>query len=140
MPQYRDEFPARQISPADTPAGGTLVLVGTYFDCGDWLETEAFDRIVVCHNLAERNATLSERLRHIEANPSRPRVDLTFPSRFFKETLGLPGQVEYSPVDMELFRRALPIRTDGDRLTLGRHGIEAHRHSSIRTIRRSFAR
>ncbi len=126
MAQYRDEFPARQIGPTDAPTGGTLVLVGTYFACGNWLETNTFDRVVVCHNMAEQNASLSERLRQIEANPSRPRVDLTFPSRLFKETLGLPGQVEYSSVDLELFRRTRPMRTDRDRLTVGRHG-RAHR-------------
>lgn len=111
----------RRISPHDVPAGGTLVLIGTYFDCGDWLETQPFDRVVICHNLATQSHSLENRLAQIESNPARPEVRLTFPSALFKDTAGLPGRVEFSPIDLTKFRRT---RAHGPnrRLTIGRHG------------------
>jgi glycosyl transferase family 1/SEC-C motif-containing protein len=113
--------PLRQITANDVPSGGALALIGTYFECGDWLEKEAFDRVVVCHNLSEQYGTLGRRLSQIEMNPSHPEVRLTFPSELFKQTSGLPGRVEYSPIDLAAFRCRVP-RTAGRRLTVGRHG------------------
>jgi Glycosyl transferases group 1 len=113
--------PVRQITADAVPAGGTLAIVGTYYDCGGWLETQAFDRIVVCHNLSEQHASLGRRLRQIEKNPSHPEVRLTFPSALFKATTGLPGTVEYSPVDLAALR-CRAVRTASRKLTVGRHG------------------
>ncbi|MDR3386671.1 MAG: glycosyltransferase [Rudaea sp.] len=121
LPLFSADFTIRQITRSDAPAGGTLVLIGTYFACGDWLEQAMFERVVICHNLSEQYPSLIERLIQIEQNPSCPAVALTFPSRLFKETIGLPGIVEYSPVDVEAFRRRAP-RAAGSRLTIGRHG------------------
>ncbi|MFC5490803.1 glycosyltransferase [Dokdonella soli] len=122
MPCHRNEFPVRHIAAGDAPAGGTLVLVGTYFACEAWLEASPFERVVICHNLAEQYANLASRLRQIEANPSRPRVELTFPSGLFQQTVGLPGRVEYSPVDMDAFRPERSRRVATGRLVIGRHG------------------
>jgi hypothetical protein len=118
---YTANFPARLITQNDAPSGGTLVLVGTYFSCGEWLEKATFDRIVICHNLAEEYPSLMARLIQIEENESHPRVELTFPSRLFKHAARLPGQVEYSPVDVTKFRRRAP-RTPSNNLIIGRHG------------------
>ncbi len=115
------KFPIREIAPNEVPSGGTLALIGTYFDCGDWLETEPFERIVICHNLSEQHGSLGRRLRQIEMNPSHPNVRLTFPSELFKQTTGLPGLVEYSPIDLAAFR-CRAVRTAGRTMTVGRHG------------------
>lgn len=118
----RAEAPIRIIAGQDAPRGGTLVLSGTYYRCGDWLQTSAFERVVICHNLSEQYADLAWKLSRLEANPSRPRVALTFPSVMFRRFTGLPGTVEYSPVDTEVFcppaARALECRP----LRIGRHG------------------
>lgn len=116
------DIPVRRIAADAVPSVGTLIVVGTYFDCGDWLQTQPFDRIVICHNLSEQHVTVLQRLRQIEANPSRPRVDLTFPSALFREISGLPGQVEYSPVDTAHFAGPRRPASADTPLRIGRHG------------------
>ena len=61
------------------------------------------------------------RLIQIEQNESRPSVELVFPSTFFKNATGLPGQVEHAPFDVMQFSRRAP-RTTGNNLVIGRHG------------------
>jgi len=119
---HREDVPVRRIAPDAVPSGGTLIVVGTYFDCGDWLQTQPFDRIVICHNLSEQHVTVLQRLRQIEANPSRPRVDLTFPSALFREVSALPGQVEYSPIDTAHFAGVRRPASADAPLRIGRHG------------------
>ena len=118
---YTAHFPVRLITQDDAPSGGTLVLVGTYFSCDEWLENSTFERIVICHNLADEYPSLMARLIQIEQNESRPSVELVFPSTFFKNATGLPGQVEYPPCDVTQFSRRAP-RTTGNNLVIGRHG------------------
>jgi len=119
---YRDSAPVRRIAPGEAPSGGTLVLIGTYFACGDWIETAPFDRVVICHNLAEQYAGLMERMIQIEENPHRPRADLVFPSALFRDTVGLDGPVEYASIDTNLFRRRAPRAHAGTAMVVGRHG------------------
>lgn len=120
-PVHAKERGIRVISSADAPADGTLVLIGTYYPCEDWLERGRFARIVICHNLVEQNQSLLRCLRQIERNPARPRVQLTFPSKLFRNLLGLPGVIEYSPVDLTQFQRKQEERI-GSGFTIGRHG------------------
>lgn len=124
LANYRASFPIRQINDHNAPAGGILILVGTYFDCGQWLEQAAFDSVILCHNLSEQYPSLMERLIQIEENHSHPRVKLTFPSQLFMQTTGLSGFVEYPPIDLNLFRRRKPRAVPGSstRLRIGRHG------------------
>jgi glycosyltransferase involved in cell wall biosynthesis len=116
------EAPIRLIEGADAPADRTLALIGTYYDCAGWLERGRFERIVVCHNLMEQNQSLLRRLRQIEDNPARPPVELTFPSRMFRDLLGLPGNAEYSAVDLARFRRTPRPAAANANLVIGRHG------------------
>jgi len=118
---HRAAAPIHCIGPDGAPAAGTLLLVGTYFDCGDWLETAAFERVVICHNLAEQYPTLMQRLIQIEQNPHRPRVELVYPSALFRRMLELSGRVEYAGVDLDLFRRR-GARSPTGALVVGRHG------------------
>lgn len=122
LPTHGAEAPLRMIAGGNAPAGGTLVLVGTYFDCGDWLEQAPFERVVICHNLAEQYASLVQRLIQIGENPARPLVELTFPSELFLEASGLPGVVEYSAVDVDVFQCRAARAQVGTRLSIGRHG------------------
>jgi glycosyltransferase involved in cell wall biosynthesis len=116
------EAPVRLIEGISAPRGGILVTSGSYYRCGDWLENAPFERVVICHNLAEQYADLAQRLSRLEANPSHPQVALTFPSRMFKAFTGLPGTVEYSPVDTTAFRPRVPPSAERKPLRIGRHG------------------
>ena len=112
----------RLITPEVAPSDGTLVLIGNYYPCGNWLESNRFDRVIVCHNLVEDNQKLLARLNQIEKNSARPRVELTFPSKMFRDLLGLPGKAEYSPVDLVQFHRERPPVASSSGLKIGRHG------------------
>jgi len=112
----------RVISPRSAPANGTLVLIGTFFPCSNWLQENRFERVVICHNLVGQNQNVVRRLQEIEENPSRPSVQLTFPSKMFRDLLDLPGTVEYSPVDLVHFLRRQPHSESTSGLTIGRHG------------------
>jgi glycosyltransferase involved in cell wall biosynthesis len=122
LPAHAADIPIHRITADAVPSGGTLIVVGTYFECGDWLQTQPFDRVVICHNLSEQHASLRQRLRQIEANSSRPWVELTFPSALFREVSGLPGRVEYSPVDTGYFDGSHRAAIPGAPLRIGRHG------------------
>lgn len=118
----RAQAPIRLVEENAVPRGGTLVMSGTYYHCGEWLQTSPFDRVVICHNLTEQYADLAQRLSRVEANPSRPHVALTFPSRMFRDLTGLPGTVEYSPLDTEAFRPRTRRVAASRPLRIGRHG------------------
>ena len=123
LPIYSDSAPIRQIRDGDVPSGGTLVLVGTYYPCGAWLEESHFDRVVICHNLSEQYWTLMERLLQLERNPSHPAVGLTLPSHLFRNAISLPGAVEYAFLDTHAFRpRTRSLPDDGGCIRVGRHG------------------
>ena len=121
LAQHEAEFPIRRIAPGAHPSGGHLVLIGTYFPCGEWLEKEAFENITLCHNLPEQYPSLIERLVQIERNPSRPAVQLTFPSARFRDAAQLPGTAEYSPIDFARLHRRTPLRAQRGALRIGRH-------------------
>ena len=120
----RSQYPDLPISVLDEtegryPVAGTLVIVGHYFDFGDWLHKAAFQRIVVRVNL-DLPEQLVERLTDIHESPRGVQVDFTFPSEMFRKTTGLPGEIEYSSPDTEHFSPPLP--TMRERLfTIGRH-------------------
>lgn len=119
---YRDEAPIRLIEGrAEAPSGGTLALIGTYYDCNDLLERGRFERMIICHNLMEQNQKLLSYLKRIENNPAHPPVELTFPSTMFGDLLGLPGTAEYSAVDLVRFQRRREHTATTD-LAIGRHG------------------
>lgn len=120
-PQHAAAAPIRCIEPGAVPHGGTLALVGTYFPCGDWLESAAFERVVISHNTTEQHLSLEQRLAQLERNPSRPPVQLTFPSALFRDATNLPGLVEYTPLDLEAFQRRRASTAIGS-VTIGRHG------------------
>ncbi|MHB8446744.1 MAG: glycosyltransferase [Rudaea sp.] len=116
------EAPVRLIGADAVPDGGMLALIGTYFECAGWLESSTFERVAICHNLAEQHANLGRLLARLETNMSRPRVEFVFPSRFFKNLTGLPGTVEYSAVDTEVFRPRRAREDSCRKLIVGRHG------------------
>lgn len=120
----RNRYPDLPISVLDEaggsyPVAGTLVIVGHYFDFGDWLHKTAFQRILVRINL-DLPEQLVERLTDIHESLRGAQLDFTFPSELFRQATGLPGAIEHVSPDPERF--CPPPRAKRDRLfTLGRH-------------------
>jgi tetratricopeptide (TPR) repeat protein len=121
LPHYAG-LPITAIDPANTvfPTGGTLVLAGQYFDCGEWIEKAEFDRVVINVNLDE-SARLVHRLAELERAARVARVDFTLTSRLFRDFVGLPGAIEFSLPDVAHFAPAPGARRTGAHLVVGRH-------------------
>lgn len=102
------------------PDGGTLILAGHYFECGDWWSQAAFDRVVIWVSL-DLPKELVARLADIEETGQATRVDFTFCSRLSRDLFGLPGEVEYPLIDVTHYTRTAPARSAGQALVIGRH-------------------
>lgn len=102
------------------PDGGTLILAGHHFECGDWWGQAAFDRVVIWVS-PDLPLELVARLADIEETGQATRVDFTFCSRLSRHLFGLPGEVEYPLVDVTHYTRTAPARSDGQALVIGRH-------------------
>ncbi len=103
------------------PSGGHLLLVGTTFNYGDWIEQSAPARITVAFD-TDLVDTLIARLVEIEASRTDAAVTLTVRSAHSLETLGVPADVEVPPVDVERFRPSRERASVGPALIVGRHG------------------
>ena len=102
------------------PTGGHLLFIGTDFDYGDWLEQTAPTRITIALN-TDLLDTLIGRLVELEEIPSGFALDLTYPSKDFRDAIGLPGVVLHPRVDTDRFRPSR-IRSAGPApLVIGRH-------------------
>lgn len=129
----RSQYPDLSISVLDEtkgryPVTGTLVIVGHYYDFGDWLHKAAFQRIVVRVNL-DLPEQLVERLTDIHESSRGVQVDFTFPSELFRKTTGLPGEIEYPSPDTENFSPPPPSMRERH-FTIGRlsrdHAMKHH--------------
>jgi tetratricopeptide (TPR) repeat protein len=120
----RNQYPGLPISVLSVARGnypltGTLVIFGNYFDFGDWLQNTSLQRIVIRVNtdlpepLVERMTDIHESLRGIQ-------VDFTFPSKLFRRSTGLPGEIEYPRPDPERFS-PLPRKKRECHFMIGRH-------------------
>ncbi len=118
-------FPICPIDPDRglVPRGGTLVLLGTYIDASAWLDSTPFNRVIVAHN-TDLPDELLRILVLVAENPSRPHVELTFPSALFRRWCDLEGlgRIEYPMVDTQRFAPRTDVTPPTPRLTLGRHG------------------
>jgi len=98
------------------PRGGTLVLVGGYYELGDWLLSAAPQRIILKYN-SFTHLRLFAWLDELKA-AGLPGPDLVFPSTLLRDAVAMDGRVEPSPIDIARFR---PFgRRDSERFTLGR--------------------
>lgn len=101
----------------DFPRGGTLVLIGTHFRPGAWIDHVRPKRLIVVINLFSANRVFAM-LAHLD-RPSMPVAELAFVSEMLKRSLGLPGRICPALVDLERFH---PRRhREADRFTIGRH-------------------
>lgn len=122
LPGFADTFPVETINAAlgRYPGSGHLVFVGAYFEYGSWLKQCQAQRITLCYNI-DNPASLIERLVELEEVPTAFSLDFSFPSRCFRDAVGVAGRVEYAFVDACRFR---PVRTRSYRsgpIVIGRH-------------------
>lgn len=122
LPGFADRFPVETIDLARGryPESGHLVFVGTYFEYGDWLKHCQARRITLCYNI-DIPTSLIERLVELEDIPTAFSLDFSFPSRRFRDAVGVTGSVEYPPVNLDRFRPDRAKSFQPGPMLIGRH-------------------
>ena len=98
------------------PSDGTLVLVGGYYELGDWLKRASFQRIILKYN-SYTHLRFFAWLGELEA-AGLPRPDLVFPSSLLRGAIAMDGLIEPSPIDIAHFRPE--AHPDSGRFVVGR--------------------
>jgi glycosyltransferase involved in cell wall biosynthesis/tetratricopeptide (TPR) repeat protein len=103
-PDLRGDANIKTIDPGggQIPRGGTVIVIGVYFDVSTWIGMARPERVIFLYNTFEA-PRLFEQLRRVYAE-SGVRPELLYCSDMMGEETGLPGHFEPSPVDIELFR------------------------------------
>lgn len=116
-PIYANDH-VRLLKPAagDYPCGGTLVLVGGYYELGGWLREARPEKIVVKYNSFSHLRFFAWLTALKNAGLPTPR--LVFPSNRLRDAVAMDGLVEPSPIDIRLFH-PVSAKTRG-RFTVGR--------------------
>ena len=123
LPELLPRLPIETIDAARGvfPQAGHLVFVGVYFDWGDWLERSRPSRVTIAYN-TDSAEELVTRLVALEDVDSRFALDLTVPSRSFRDAHAMPGEVEVAPVETGRFVRGVRATIAARPLAIGRHG------------------
>lgn len=124
------KFGATPISPYNRqmPEGGNIILLGTHFEPGRWLDYAKPKRLIVLCVLSHPDqlfAALSALDR-----PTLPVVELAFISSRLRDTMGLPGRIALEPMDLARFapHGKAPPRP----FTIGRHSRDIpEKHSTL---------
>ena len=122
LPELLPRLPIETIDAARGvfPQAGHLVFVGVYFDWGDWLERSRPSRVTIAYN-TDSAEELVTRLVALEDVDSRFALDLTVPSRSFRDAHAMPGEVEVAPVETGRFRPRRARDAAARPLAIGRH-------------------
>jgi glycosyltransferase involved in cell wall biosynthesis len=122
LPEFAVRCPVETINTAlgQYPISGHVVFIGTYFEYGSWLKQCQAQRITLCYNI-DIPASLIERLVELEDVPTAFSLDLSFPSRRFRDSVGVAGCVEYPPVDVSRFRPGRTRCCHSGPIVIGRH-------------------
>lgn len=112
-------YRAQPISPfgGQMPRGGTLILVGTHFEPGIWLDYVKPKRLIVVCNLLSTRQTMA--LLSLLERPSLPRTELAFVSNAVRDVMALPGRLCPPLIDLDRFHPA--GRLPAPRFRVGRH-------------------
>lgn len=96
-------YRAQPISPfgGQMPRGGTLILLGTHFEPGIWLDYVRPKRLIVICNLLSTRQTMA--LLSILERPSLPKAELAFVSDAVRTVMALPGRICPPLVDLDRF-------------------------------------
>ena len=111
------------------PKDGVLLIGGVHVRPGIWLKYTHFDRVIILYNLASHGPlfALIESIR--EATGLDP--ELVFPSHMLLHSVGLPGKVLRSLIDLRDFlgtaaaRAAKPAYSDARPFVVGRVSRDA---------------
>lgn len=124
--QYRTLCPDMRVLDPSTgavPAGGTLVIVGNYLDIMPWIDAVATCSRIILNvtvpGLAHLKRIVAE-LTLLDELQAGFTVEFTYPSRMWRDRVGLAGMVEYPPADTKRFTRCRPHGSEKRRLVVGR--------------------
>jgi glycosyltransferase involved in cell wall biosynthesis len=124
--EFTSRYPIRKIAGGGQfPRDGVVCFIGVYFDIGNWITRGSFSRVIVTYNTPSPRRLLSA-LSYLSDN-GRNRVEIVYPSKMVREATGLPGTVEYSPIDVTRFapEAAPPAKVTGPRFVVGRLSRDA---------------
>jgi glycosyltransferase involved in cell wall biosynthesis len=91
------------------PRGGTLLWAGTHMRFLPWLAHTRFDRVVLFYNLAQ-HAELFDQVAHLQGVLGRE-VEILYAGSGLRLSVGLPGLVDYSPVDVSRYTPKVHVDT-----------------------------
>jgi glycosyltransferase involved in cell wall biosynthesis len=102
--EIAEKYPVKQIVPErrEFPETGTLVVVGTYFSIGPWIQYTSPRRIILIHNADMNPRQFRRKLREI-SNKGRRKVEVVHASEFTKNSVDYPGLVDHSLIDINRF-------------------------------------
>jgi glycosyltransferase involved in cell wall biosynthesis len=83
------------------PKGGTLLIAGVHLRPGIWLKYARFERIILFYNLAN-HAQLFAALEALRDNTGAD-PELVFVSKMLQYSVGLPGRISRSLMDVQPF-------------------------------------
>lgn len=112
-------YRAQPISPfgGQMPRGGTLILLGTHFEPGIWLDYVRPKRLIVICNLLSTRQTMA--LLSLLERPSLPKAELAFVSNAVRTVMALPGRICPPLVDLDRFHPSRHVPSTHFRV--GRH-------------------
>lgn len=99
------------------PTDGTLVIVGAFWNIGDWIEKSKPERVVIIHNTPYPKDLLNMTIR---LTRTRAPIEIRYAAKWLYERIGQNGSVEISPIDLVKFRpRTKDLNRNGE-FTVGR--------------------
>lgn len=102
----------------DIPRGGQLLVTGVHVVLGPWLQQAGLSRVSLHYNLPDHRR-LFERMAQIRL-ATRLEPELVFVSPAMQASVGLPGRVEPSLIDLRPYL-AVPLERASRALVVGRH-------------------
>lgn len=118
-PVFTALAPIRRIRPTllHFPWGGTIVFVGVYARIRRWIHFARPRRIILLYN-TNVPEQLERQIRHVQRGRSIP-IEVAYASEWLRASIGRPGPVQVSPIDLNRFTPAGHGSTKGT-FTIGR--------------------
>ncbi len=126
LPELAQRYPIEtiDISGGRFPGEGHFLFIGIDFGYGHWLEESCPTRITLCVD-SDRMDMLIARLVELEEIPEGFAIDLTYPSSWFRNEVGLPGAVEYPLIDTAYPCPRPTVPASAGAMVIGRHSRDS---------------
>lgn len=85
------------------PEGGTLIILGNYFQIGDWIESARPERLILNYNTVvgpSLKYSVIDRLRRVAD------LEIVYESPLVRDAVAIPGAVFLSHIDLDAFAPA----------------------------------